>query len=119
MELMGFYYDNKEYKLPANGCPIPKELSDKGYVQKNNSEGVPRWYVKPNRVFILLNINGENQKFDIYSNIMALHPNRVNISLKLVHEVMAKILCGKILIEMKDGKPFLTEVQPKSKKTRK
>lgn len=116
MELMGFFYDNSEEKIEANGYPIPRHLAEKGYVQKNNADGVPRWYVMPNKVMIILNINGTNRKFNIYNNVMALYPNRSRISLKLAQEVIARIIQGNIEVTMKDGKPFLIEKAPKKAK---
>lgn len=107
MELLGFYYDSRTDKIEAKGRPISQELLAKGYVQKDNADGIPRWYVMPNKVWIILRINGKEQKYNIYTNIMAIYPERSRISLKLALEVISKIMSGEINVEMKDGAPFL------------
>ena len=97
MQLKGFYYDTRTERIEANGYPIPEELKKKGYVQKNNYEGVPRWYVMPNKVWAIFDDEGTERKFNIYSYIMDSHPSRKRISLKLVQEVIMDILEGKIV----------------------
>ena len=109
MELVGFFYDNREDKIEANGHPIPQSLVQKGYVQKNNANGEPRWYVMPIKVIIIMEINGENHKFNIYSNIMSIYPDRSRMSLKLAQEVIVRIINGDIEVTMRNGKPFLVE----------
>ena len=116
MDVLGFYYDTRTDKIDAKGYPIPDSLLAKGYVQKNNSDGVPRWYVMPNKVWILLLINGKREKFDIYTNIMAIYPERERISLKLAQEVMLRIFKGEIIVQLEDGKPFLQIVEKKCRK---
>ena len=43
---------------------------------------------------------------------MAIHPERQKISLKLVQDVIARIIKGDIEVKLIDGEPFL-EVKPK------
>ena len=119
MELLGFYYDTRTDKIEANGYPIPKELVKKGYVQKNNANGEPRWYVMTNKVWIIVLNNGKEQKYNMYTNIMAIYPRRERISLKLVQEVISRILNGEIVIKIIDGKPFLDIVDKRSRKRKK
>ena len=107
MELLGFFYEKSEEKIHANGHPISRELLKKGYTQKNNSNGVPRWYVKPNKVWVVLEINGERQKFNIYDNIMAISPGRERMPLKLAQDTICAILSGNIELVLRDSKPYL------------
>ena len=113
-DLVGFHYDNSGERIEAHGYNIPKSLLDKGYVQKNDSDGVPRWYVCPCKVYIILDVKGQNRKYDVYKNIMALYPDRTRISLKLAHEVIKRIINGDIIVEFKEGKPFFYEKHPRN-----
>ena len=116
MEIKGFYYDNTQDAIRAYGAPIPQSLTEKGYTQKNDRNGVPAWYVVPCKVKVCIkNDDGKQKNYDIYSNIMALYPERKQISLKLAHEVWAKILTGDIILELREDQPYLT-VKPKKVK---
>lgn len=118
MELLGFFYEKAAEKLPANGRQIPRELLDKGYIQKNNSEGEPRWFVKPCKVWIIVSVSGERKKFNIYDNIRAIYPERKRITLSFAQRVICQMIDGHIILELRDGKPFLIkkEVKSRSKK---
>ncbi len=122
MELLGFIYDKPAEKISANGYPISRELLDKGYIQKNNSEGIPRWYVKPAKVWIYLEVDGVRKRYNIYENIMAIYPDRQRISVKLAQTVLAQIITGKIELYLVDGKngkqPFLKMKEINVKKKR-
>ena len=112
MEVLGFFYEKAEDKIPANGYPITQDLLNKGYVQKDNIDGEPRWYVKRSKVWIILEINGGWKKFDIYNNIMAIYPGRQRITLKLAQEAIFDIINGKVNLIFRDGKPFLVKREP-------
>ena len=107
MEVLGFFYERAEEKIPANGRPISRELTSKGYVQKNNTDGVPSYYVKPCKVWLYVEINGTRRKFNIAGNILAIHPERQKLSLKLVQDTMANILNGDIDVTLRNGAPYL------------
>ena len=107
MEVLGFFYEKSEDKIPANSRPITRELLNRGYVQKNNSKGEPRWFVKPCKVWLYMEINGTRRKFNIAGNILAIHPDRERISLKLVQETMVAIFNGDIDVILRNGAPFL------------
>lgn len=117
-ELVGFQYIREE-KIDAHGYSISPELKAKGYVQKNNADGYPRWYVMPNKVLILIEKDGRRQKYDIYKNIMILYPERQKMSLKLAQEVIARIINGDIELMLVDGQPFLKVIEKKTKKASK
>ena len=116
MELVGFQYV-REDKLEANGWPISPELKAKGYVQKDNADGIPRWYVMPNKVLILVEDGKKRTKYDIYKNIMSIYPERKNMSLRLAQEVIIVIMNGTIELTFKNGEPYLIKKEPpKSRK---
>lgn len=117
MELKGFYYDNRLEKIEVWGEPLPKSYKDKGYTEKKNAEGVVRWWVPPIYVWLCVEHNGKQLKFDIYQNIMAIHPERERISLRLVQDDIARIIKGEIELKLIDGKLFLA-VKPKKTKAR-
>lgn len=119
MIILGYYYEQFKNKIHANGRPISRELINQGYTQKNNAEGIPRWYVKPNKVWILVQVDGERTKYNIYDNILYLYPERKRITLKLAHEVMCEILSGKIEFVLVNGKPHLIRKNVCKKKTKK
>ena len=114
MELLGFYYEKSDIKIHANGHPLPHYLRDQGYVQKNNSDGIPRWYVKPNKVWLLVEIDGQLKKFNIAHNILAIYPERHRVTLKLAQDTICLIIAGKIEFSLKDGIPYL--IRKKSNK---
>ena len=107
MELLGFYYEKSDIKIHANGHPISQELRNQGYVQKNNSNGYPRWYVKPNKVWILVEIDGKQRKFNIAHNILAIYPERQRMTLKLAQDTFCLMVAGDIEFTLKDGAPYL------------
>ena len=111
MEVLGFFYERAEEKIPANGRPISRELTSKGYVQKNNTDGVPSYYVKPCKVWLYVEINGTRRKFNIAGNILAIHPERQKLSLKLAQDTVVDILNGDIDVTLKNGSPFLRKWQ--------
>lgn len=118
MELLGFFYEKSEDKIAANGFPIPRNLLKDGYVQKDDSDGNPVWYVKPSKVWVSVEINGIRKKFNIYNNIMALYPERQRMTLKLAQDVIALIIAGKIELALRNGNLFLVKVPLREKKKR-
>lgn len=107
MELLGFFYEKSDVKIHANGRPITQELINQGFTQKNNSKGIPRWYVKPNKVWIVIEIDGVRKKFNIYNNILAIYPERKRMTLKLAQDVIASIIAGNIELILVNDKPRL------------
>ena len=107
MDILGFYYEQNLNKLHANGRPISRELKNEGYVQKDNREGVPRWYVKPNKVWLIVRNDGVRKNYDITLNILAIYPERQRVTLKLAQETVAKILTGEITFAIVNNKPYL------------
>ena len=107
MELFGFFYEHSDEKIPAEGKPRSRELIRQGFVQKNNAKGEPRWYVKPNMVWFLVELDGKIVKFNVYSQILDLYPERQRISLRLAQEVVEQVLKGKITINYKNGNLYL------------
>lgn len=107
MELLGYLYEKPEDKIPANGRPITRDLMSRGYVQKNNVEGEPLWYVKRAKVWIYVNVNGEMKKFDIYSNIMSIYPDRKKMTPKLAQDVIFQIMSGDVEFILQHGDPWL------------
>ena len=106
MEILGFKYEKSD-RIEAKGHPISRGLRDKGYTQINNLYGDPQYYVRPCRVWLFVLNNGKEEKWDIYSNIMAIYPNRQKMSLKLAQDVVFQIIAGTISFTIKKGKPFL------------
>jgi len=121
MELLGFYYEKAAEKLSAEGKPISRELLEKGYVQKDNYAGVPRWYVKPCKVWVVTEVNGVRKNFNIYDNIRAIYPERKRITLQFARQVICQIIDGRIELVLRDGKPFLKkkEVKPRGRAKKK
>lgn len=100
-------YEESE-QIEINRYTVIPDWKAKGYSIVYNSNGSPRHYVRPCKVWIYVKRNGKIMKYDIYGNIMAIYPERKNMSLELAQSVISKIITGEIDLTFRiEDKPYL------------